>query len=344
MDRQHEYMHRLDFQWKRQLKREQDQANVTKFVNKMLLLNILPLHVANVYLANSREVSGRLYSESHENVAVMFASVPGFLDFFGGGDVGVECVKTLHEIIAAFDKLLFEAQFSRVEKIKVIGATYMAACGLRRDSADAFGAGANARTMAKFAAAMIRELAALSEDFQLRVGLNVGAVIAGVVGAQKPLYDIWSDTVNVASRMEYAGSSGKIQVPEATAKALNLQRVACTFRDEINVKGKGLMRVYFVDLDEEMFVVERFEVFETRQEQRNVSVEVHDEEETRGPEDNYKKDSGYGSQGVIQVGKIRIEGETEEDLEGIDEEDENEEKGEKGKNLDEYYEYLRPAD
>lgn len=87
-----------------------------------------------MYLANRRD-TGRLYSESYSSVSVMFASIPDYLDFYteqeltGGG--GVTCLKILNEIIAAFDKLLFHEQFSRVEKIKVISSTYMAACGLQ---------------------------------------------------------------------------------------------------------------------------------------------------------------------------------------------------------------------
>ncbi len=71
----------------------------------------------------------------------------------------------------------------------------------------------------------------------------MGPVIAGVVGAQKPLYDIWSNTVNVASRMDYTGVPGRIQVPEECARVLREENVSCSFRDEIDVKGKGRMRV-----------------------------------------------------------------------------------------------------
>jgi len=80
--------------------------------------------------------------------------------------------------------------------------------------------------------------------------VSLGPVIAGVVGAQKPLYDIWGNTVNVASRMDYTGIPGRIQVPEDCAVALRAEKVSCTFREEIDVKGKGRMRVYHVDLDD----------------------------------------------------------------------------------------------
>ncbi len=182
---QNEYMHRLDYQWKRQLKQEQEQASTTKLVNKMLLQNILPLHVADVYLTNRHGGNGRgLYSESYSSVAVMFASIPDYVDFYAEsslrlGGQGFVCLKILNDIIALFDKLLFHDQFGRVEKIKVISSTYMAACGLqpgrrgsdefRRasggggggdndDDGDDGDAGSNARTLARFAACMINEL------------------------------------------------------------------------------------------------------------------------------------------------------------------------------------------
>ena len=117
----------------------------------------------------------------------------------------------------------------------------------------------NARTVATFAAAMMRALAEIdfeamdivenaSDYFKLRVGMSAGPVIAGVVGANKPLYDIWGNTVNVASRMECLGHMGKIQCPAETAQYLGKANIRCTFRDVIFVKGKGNMHTYFVDL------------------------------------------------------------------------------------------------
>ena len=91
-------------------------------------------YVAEVYLSDHRRGTGKLYSESYTSVAVMFASIPDYLDFYTEEEIsegGVICLKILNEIISEFDKLLFEAQFSRVEKIKVISSTYMAACGLQ---------------------------------------------------------------------------------------------------------------------------------------------------------------------------------------------------------------------
>ena len=286
MNWQHEYMHRLDYQWKRQLKAEQEQAINVKIVNKTLLQNILPHHVADVYLSEGRD-PGKVYSELYTNVAVMFASIPNYLDFYTEAELnegGVTCLMILNEIISAFDELLSQEEFLSVEKIKIIGSTYMAACGLspgRKGSTDDLQDDesdeehhvedntANPTTMAKFAAAMMRELNSLPLDkyemqainayepkFRLRVGVYSGPVIAGVVGAQKPLYDIWSNTVNIASRMDSTGVPGFIQLPEETAASLRANNVSCSYRDTIAVKGvKEGMRTYFVDLDEDLHIV-----------------------------------------------------------------------------------------
>ena len=187
---------------------------------------------------------------------------------------------------------MYEEHFDRIEKIKIIGSTFMAACGLisgRESSIDyeneeeAFTKGENARTMAKFAAAMMRSLQEMDyekfelqsvPDFKLRIGLCAGKVIAGVVGAQKPLYDIWGDTVNIAARMDYTAERGKIHIPKATAYDLmNLDSegndieetddvqlldpwIQCNYRDNIKVKGKGIMTTYYIELTEDKYLVE----------------------------------------------------------------------------------------
>jgi len=254
----------------------------------MLLQNILPQHVADVHLTNTRE-AGKLFCESYKNAAVMFASLPQFTSFFADEDT-TKPLNILHDIISKFDQLMYEAQFNRIEKIKIIQSTFMAACGLlsgRKLSLE-YGENGweeaskaqNAKAMAKYAAAMMRSLKEMDydkfdlrkrPDFQLRVGISTGKVIAGVVGAQKPLYDIWGDTVNVAARMDYTGEEGMIHVPEATARELmNLAAaendqdqllldpwVVCTCRGWRPVKGKGEMLTYYVDLTDELFLVEK---------------------------------------------------------------------------------------
>ncbi|MDH3323599.1 MAG: adenylate/guanylate cyclase domain-containing protein, partial [Flavobacteriaceae bacterium] len=83
-------------------------------------------------------------------------------------------------------------------------------------------------------------------DFKIRVGINTGPVVAGVVGIKKFAYDIWGDSVNVASRMESASEPGKVNISENTYQLIK-DRYDCSYRGEIDVKNKGMMKMYFVD-------------------------------------------------------------------------------------------------
>uniref|UniRef100_A0AAZ3NSN6 adenylate cyclase n=1 Tax=Oncorhynchus tshawytscha TaxID=74940 RepID=A0AAZ3NSN6_ONCTS len=107
--------------------------------------------------------------------------------------------------------------------------------------------------MVEFAIALIGKLDGINRhsfnSFRLRVGINHGPVIAGVIGARKPQYDIWGNTVNVASRMESTGELGKIQVTEETSDVLQKLGYSCECRGLINVKGKGELTTFFVCTD-----------------------------------------------------------------------------------------------
>ena len=244
-------------------------------------------------------------------------------------------------------QVMFEPQFTeRIEKIKIIGSTFMAASGLisgRKNSqgfdgdtsSEPFSRAHNARILVRFAAAMMRSIEDVDytkfelsspPDFKLRVGISTGKVIAGVVGAQKPLYDIWGNTVNVASRMDYTGERGRIHLPEQTAfELMNLDSegktladptlrdstVVCQYRGEIQVKGKGIMKTYFVGLTEDLYPVE--EEVHLGYQQR---VEVEMEDEPSVEERKYlshrhptllieeKKDSGF--EGSLEVEKMKV--------------------------------------
>ncbi|XP_011646135.1 adenylate cyclase type 2-like isoform X2 [Pogonomyrmex barbatus] len=259
IDRQAEYLSRLDYQWKRQLTKEQNEAFHTRNANKLLLRNILPEHVADFYLNMNRTEENEPYHEAHNNVAVMFASLT---------ELSIDesnILSDLNEIICEFDKLLFDPCFMyRIEKIKVAGITYMAACGLeasRRDSMRSTESDENCsdnvvKVMAQFAVQMMSVLDkmnarsfTMSKPHKLRIGISHGEVTAGVVGAQKPLYDIWGDAVNMASRMDTTGLPGKIQVTADTATVLEQQGVKCHLRGETYVKPKGEVTTYFVGID-----------------------------------------------------------------------------------------------
>nr|XP_015833065.1 PREDICTED: adenylate cyclase type 2 isoform X1 [Tribolium castaneum] len=260
LDRQIEFTSRTDYLWKAKLKVEQEEVETMRGINKILLENILPAHVAEHFLA-SRDTQ-ELYHERYSCIAVMFASIPNYKEFYDESDVnkqGLECLRLLNEIICEFDKLLLKPKFSCIEKIKTIGSTYMLASGLRP------GAEENSKDVLKeasrkeehiiialvdFAVSLMTSLDQINRDafqrFKLRVGLNHGPVIAGVVGAQKPQYDIWGNTVNVASRMDSCGIMGKIQVTEETAKILMNAGYQCECRGVTYVKGKGNLTTYFV--------------------------------------------------------------------------------------------------
>ncbi|KAF5299844.1 hypothetical protein FQA39_LY11381 [Lamprigera yunnana] len=257
LDRQVDFTSRTDFMWKSKLMVEQDEVETMRGINKILLENILPAHVADHYLA-TRGDSQDLYHERYSCIAVMFASIPNFKEFYDENDVnkqGLECLRLLNEIICEFDKLLSKPKFSCIEKIKTIGSTYMIASGLNPGKEDGNGESIRKEehiitALVEYGIALMGSLEQINRDsfqrFKLRVGMNHGPVIAGVVGAQKPQYDIWSNTVNVASRMDSCGVIGRIQVTEDTAKILMNVGYSCECRGPTYVKGKGTLTTYFV--------------------------------------------------------------------------------------------------
>ncbi|XP_011369704.1 adenylate cyclase type 2 [Pteropus vampyrus] len=260
LGRQNEYYCRLDFLWKNKFKKEREEIETMENLNRVLLENVLPAHVAEHFLARSLK-NEDLYHQSYACVCVMFASIPDFKEFYTESDVnkeGLECLRLLNEIIADFDDLLSKPKFSGVEKIKTIGSTYMAATGLSAVPSQEHAQEPERQylhigTMVEFAFALGAKLTAINKhsfnDFKLRVGMNHGPVIAGVIGAQKPQYDIWGNTVNVASRMDSTGVLDKIQVTEETSLILQTLGYTCTCRGIINVKGKGELKTYFVNTE-----------------------------------------------------------------------------------------------
>uniref|UniRef100_A0A8C5EAF0 adenylate cyclase n=1 Tax=Gouania willdenowi TaxID=441366 RepID=A0A8C5EAF0_GOUWI len=255
--RQNEYYCRLDFLWRDKFKRECEEIETMENLNRVLLENVLPAHVAEHFLGRNWK-NEDLYHQSYESVCVMFASIPDFKEFYTESDVnkeGLECLRLLNEIIADFDELLSKPKFSGVEKIKTIGSTYMAATGLNvtpglECAQETDRQYMHIGTMVEFAFALVGKLDLINKhsfnDFRLRIGINHGPVIAGVIGAQKPQYDIWGNSVNVASRMETTGVLGKIQVTEETSDILTTLGYMCSCRGIINVKGKGELKTYFV--------------------------------------------------------------------------------------------------
>ncbi|KAL4646438.1 adenylate cyclase type 1-like [Arapaima gigas] len=245
---------RLDFLWAAQAEEERDGMEKVKLDNKRILFNLLPAHVAQHFLlSNPRNMD--LYYQSYAQVGVLFASIPNFNDFYielDGNNMGVECLRLLNEIIADFDELMDKECYKDIEKIKTIGSTYMAAVGLvpTIGKKTKKSISSHLSTVADFAIEMFDVLDEINyqsyNDFVLRVGINVGPVVAGVIGARRPQYDIWGNTVNVASRMDSTGVPGKIQVTEDVYRTLKVSYdLVC--RGKISVKGKGEMLTYFLE-------------------------------------------------------------------------------------------------
>ncbi|XP_015215426.2 adenylate cyclase type 9 [Lepisosteus oculatus] len=210
-----------------------------------LLRNIIPIHVAEQLKVTQS------YSKNHDNVGVIFASIVNFSEFYEENyEGGKECYRVLNELIGDFDELLRKPAFGNIEKIKTIGATYMAASGLNtsqcQDSAHPHG---HLRTLFDFAMEMMRVVDDFNKDmlwfnFKLRIGFNHGPLTAGVIGTTKLLYDIWGDTVNIASRMDTTGVECRVQVSEESYRVLKEMGYEFDYRGTVNVKGKGQMKTF----------------------------------------------------------------------------------------------------
>ncbi|XP_016386845.1 adenylate cyclase type 5-like, partial [Sinocyclocheilus rhinocerous] len=243
---------RLDFLWKLQATEEKEEMEELQAYNRRLLHNILPKDVAAHFLARERR-NDELYYQSCECVAVMFASISNFSEFYvelEANNEGVECLRLLNEIIADFDEIISEDQFRQLEKIKTIGSTYMAASGLNDSTYDKTGR-SHIRALADYAMRLMDQMKYINEhsfnNFKMKIGLNIGPVVAGVIGARKPQYDIWGNTVNVASRMDSTGVPERIQVTTDLYQVLSSYNYTLECRGVVKVKGKGEMTTYFLN-------------------------------------------------------------------------------------------------
>ncbi|KAM7404679.1 hypothetical protein PAMP_012004 [Pampus punctatissimus] len=242
---------RLDFLWKLQATEEKEEMEELQAYNRRLLHNILPKDVAAHFLARERR-NDELYYQSCECVAVMFASISNFSEFYvelEANNEGVECLRLLNEIIADFDEIISEERFRQLEKIKTIGSTYMAASGLNDSTYDREGR-SHILALADYAMRLREQMKYINEhsfnNFQMKIGLNMGPVVAGVIGARKPQYDIWGNTVNVASRMDSTGVPDYIQVTTDLYHVLVNNGYQLDCRGVVKVKGKGEMTTYFL--------------------------------------------------------------------------------------------------
>ncbi|WP_199245806.1 adenylate/guanylate cyclase domain-containing protein [[Phormidium] sp. ETS-05] len=199
-----------------------------------LLLNILPKQIAERLKEGQSTIA-----DSFPNVSVLFADIVGFSKLATRVSP-TQLVGMMNEVFSAFDYL---ADYYQLEKIKTIGDAYMVVAGLpveRSDHADAI---ANIALDMQSSIETINKNS--SETFRIRIGINSGPVVAGVIGKKKFLYDLWGDTVNTASRMESHGLPGRIHVTQFTYELLE-DKYVFEPRGEIEVKGKGKMSTYFL--------------------------------------------------------------------------------------------------
>ncbi|XP_069173899.1 Ca(2+)/calmodulin-responsive adenylate cyclase isoform X6 [Procambarus clarkii] len=255
--RQVEWTARLDFLWQCQASEEKQEMDALQESNRRILFNLLPAHVATHFLDNQFRNNMDLYHQSYSRVGVVFASIPNFHEFYmelAVNNQGTECLRLLNEIIADFDELLDDERFKSVDKIKTVGSTFMAAVGLmpdmrildhKEESASHY-----MSVLTELVFAFREKLANINENsynsFTLRVGMNIGPVVAGVIGAKKPQYDIWGNTVNVASRMDSTGLPNHTQVTEEVYQVLKNRPYHFQCRGKVKVKGKGEMTTYFL--------------------------------------------------------------------------------------------------
>ncbi|NER96326.1 MAG: PAS domain S-box protein [Symploca sp. SIO1B1] len=199
-----------------------------------LLLNILPKPIAE-RLKNEQGTIAENFAE----VTVLFADIVGFTEL-SAKISAPELVELLNAIFSKFDKL---AGQHGLEKIKTIGDAYMVVGGLPKIQPN------HAEAIAEMAMDMQAAVAELNQErgqeFHIRIGINTGPVVAGVIGVSKFIYDLWGDAVNTASRMESHGVAGKIHLTASTYKYLR-DKYLFEDRGQITVKGKGEMSTYFL--------------------------------------------------------------------------------------------------
>jgi adenylate cyclase len=225
-----------------ELKSLYDEIVAEQKVSERLLLNLLPAPIAARLKTRPDLIASgppEVIADSFEEATVLFADIVEFTRF-SAGMKPEQLVAVLNEIFADFDGL---ADNRGLEKIKTIGDAYLAAAGLPVPAAD------HAVRAAHLALDMIESLARFNErhgyKLQLRIGINSGPVVAGVIGRRKFTYDLWGDAVNIASRMESEGVAGHVQITEATKRLLG-EAFLLEDRGAIPAKGTGRVHTWFL--------------------------------------------------------------------------------------------------
>ena len=217
------------------LQEEKELVEIEKEKSERLLLNILPGTIAGRLKAGEKTIAN-----GHPIVSVMFADLCGFTAL-SRKTTPENLVRMLNEIFTAFDNIV---ESHRVEKIKTIGDCYMMVGGLPNHRDD------HAHVVADAAIEMVEALKTINEkngtELAMRIGIHSGPVVAGVIGKIKFTYDLWGDTVNVASRMESSGIPGRIHLSEQTRATLDSHFIL-EERGMVECKGLGQVKTFFLN-------------------------------------------------------------------------------------------------
>lgn len=203
--------------------------------SEKLLLNILPHKIAD-----ELKEYGKTEPECYENVTVLFSDIVGFTEISGCMEPSL-LIAELNDIFTEFDRIIRK---NSCERIKTIGDAYLCVCGIPEASE------AHAFNVLTSAVEMMRYIKARNERFEMkwpiRIGVHSGKVVAGVVGVEKYIYDVFGDTINTTSRMESNSEPMKINVSSQTYE-LTRDKFSFIERGEMHVKGKGPVRMYFLE-------------------------------------------------------------------------------------------------
>ena len=215
------------------------EINRQKDISEKLLLNILPHQTAE-----ELKQTGRAVARKYQTVSVLFSDLKGFTKVTENM-TPEQLVVELDRCFLAFDEILDKYN---LEKIKTMGDGYMCAGGIPiRNNTNPVDAVLAALEMQRVMNKLAEDKRKRGEPcWEIRIGIHTGELVAGVVGKKKFAYDIWGDTVNLASRMESSGEPGRVNVSETTYLAIK-DYFTCTFRGKVPAKNKGDIAMYFVD-------------------------------------------------------------------------------------------------
>ncbi len=220
--------------YEHELEKINKDLTVEKHKSDKLLLNILPARVAN-----DLKESGQTTPESFENVSVYFSDIVGFTKISADLEPKL-LIDELDDIFTGFDNIM---EKNCCERIKTIGDAYLAVCGMPERNEN------HAYNIVKSATEIIQYLETRNRgseiQWKIRIGIDSGKVVGGVVGVKKYIYDVFGDTINTASRMESKSEPMKINVSEATYQVVK-DKFSFIAREPFEVKGKGKMMMYFL--------------------------------------------------------------------------------------------------